>query len=199
MDVTAPRALWSSVGALLLLSTSLQLAGLESALRYDRPGIEAGEVWRLLTGHLVHLGPTHLVLNAIGTMLVAALVGTHLRPAAWVGTWTLSALAIGLGLWWGRPDLAWYVGLSGVLHGLLAAGTLAALADRRERPFAALVLIAIVAKLGWEQWHGALPGTAAVAGGAVVVDAHLFGALGGALAGAIVLGYRVWRTRVAGT
>ena len=189
----ATHTLWGSVAVLLLLSAAVQVAGLDTALRYERTAIETGAVWRLLTGHLVHLGPMHLALNAIGTVLVAALVGSHLRATGWAAAWALCALATGLGLWWARPDLNWYVGLSGVLHGLLITGTLAALADRRERPFAALVLLAIVAKLGWEQWRGALPGTAAAAGGAVVVDAHLFGALGGLLAGAVVLGCRAWR------
>jgi rhomboid family GlyGly-CTERM serine protease len=77
------------------------------------------------------------------------------------------------------PGLDWYVGLSGVLHGLFAAG---ALRHWRERPAAAALMLAVLAgKLLWEQLLGPLPGTSSVAGGPVIVDAHLFGALGGCL------------------
>jgi hypothetical protein len=48
----------------------------------------------------------------------------------------------------------------------------------------ALALSAVlVGKLAWEQWHGALPLSGDMS---VVVDAHLYGAIGGALAGAAV-------------
>jgi membrane associated rhomboid family serine protease len=40
----------------------------------------------------------------------------------------------------------------------------------------------VILKLAVEQWLGPLWLTAEAAGGPVVVDAHLFGALGGALA-----------------
>ena len=60
------------------------------------------------------------------------------------------------------------------------------LGDYRERLFAAAVLLAIAAKLGWEQWGGAMPGTAALAGGSVITEAHLYGAVGGLLAGTVI-------------
>ena len=46
----------------------------------------------------------------------------------------------------------------------------------------ALTLL-LVGKLAWEQWHGALPLSGDMP---VVVDAHLYGAIGGALAGAVL-------------
>ena len=42
-----------------------------------------------------------------------------------------------------------------------------------------LLLVMIIAKLLWEQLVGPLPGSETAAGGSVVVDAHLFGALMG--------------------
>ena len=87
--------------------------------------------------------------------------------------------------------MLWYVGLSGVLHGALAAGAVAWW--RYESKLLALLLSAIFAgKLAWEQWHGALPLSGDLP---VVVDAHLYGALGGALAG--VLLWVVAHTQVA--
>ena len=100
-----------------------------------------------------------------------------------------SIAAIDLGLWLGSPQLAWYVGLSGLLHGMLAAGIVAGLAHRNSE---ALILAVVVAgKLAWEQFAGPLPGSEATSGGAVIVDAHLYGVIGGALVAAVVI--RVWR------
>ena len=52
--------------------------------RYDRLQIENGEYWRLLTGHFVHLGPTHLVLNMAGLVLVWLLVGRYFSRPQWL-------------------------------------------------------------------------------------------------------------------
>jgi len=181
---------WTAVGLVIALATTAQGFDLVAALRYDRNAITAGELWRVLTGHLVHLNGMHLALNAAGLALVNGLVGTHLRLPAWGLALVVSAATISAGLWLGAPQLSWYVGLSGVLHGLLAAGALAGLADRRERLFAGLVVAVIAAKLLWEQLAGATPGTGAVAGGRVVVDAHLYGAIGGLVAMALHTGWR---------
>lgn len=179
--------LWSAVTALLLLAAILQISGLAPMLRYSRDAIAAGEIWRLITAHLVHLGAAHFALNAMGTVLAAALVGAQLRPLAWGWVWLACALSVSGGLWWLQPEIGWYVGMSGVLHGLIVAGAVTGLGDYRERLFAAAVLVAIAAKLGWEQWSGAMPGTAALAGGSVITEAHLYGAVGGLLAGSVIL------------
>ena len=47
-----------------------------------------------------------------------------------------------------------------------------------------------VVKIGWEQWHGPVPGSETTSGGPVVVDAHLYGAVGGAMA-ALLMRIRV--------
>ena len=182
--------LWSAVTGLLLLSAILQASGLTPLLRYSRDAIAAGEIWRVITGHLLHLGAAHFVLNAIGTALAAALVGAQLRPLAWGWVWLACALSVSGGLWFLQPGIGWYVGLSGVLHGLIVAGAIAGLGDYRERLFAAAVLVAIAAKLGWEYWSDAMPGTTVLAGGSVVTEAHLYGAIGGLLAGLAVLASR---------
>lgn len=168
-----------------LACAALQFAGAGPWLRYDRVAIGAGEVWRLLTGHLVHLTPSHLAVNVAGLALVALLVGRQLPLRAWGIALLACSLGASAGLWWLSPDVRWYVGLSGVLHGLLVAGAARAAQRGPERVFHALVLAVVGAKLGWEQLVGALPGTSRLAGGSVIVDAHLFGAAGG-LAVAVV-------------
>jgi hypothetical protein len=65
---------------------------------------------------------------------------------------------------------------------------------RTESRTMALALSAIVlGKLIWEQWHGALPLAGEMT---VIVDAHLYGAIGGALAAAgIEIGKRISRSK----
>jgi len=180
--VNREARLASAVIALAATAGALWLAGLTQALRYDRAAIAAGEVWRVFTGHLVHLGLGHLLLNAAGLALVALLVGRELRVRSWLAALLVCALATSAGLWWLAPEVAWYVGLSGVLHGLLVTGLARAIRNGHARALHATLLGLVVLKLGWEQYAGATAGTAWLSGGPVVVDAHLFGAAGGGLA-----------------
>ena len=93
-----------------------------------------------------------------------------------------SMVSIGLGFVFLEPQLDWYVGFSGVLHGGLAAGALAWW-RQESRPLALVLTLILVAKLFWEQRWGGLP----LSGGLpVVVDAHLYGAIGGGLAATLL-------------
>jgi rhomboid family GlyGly-CTERM serine protease len=145
-------------------------------LRYDRAGLAAGQWWRLLTGHLVHLDLEHAALNSLGLILMWALFARDYKPGQWLLIALATLAAIDAGLWLRDSTIAWYVGSSGALHGVMAAGTLAHL---RRRDMDGWILAAfIVVKLSFEQSSGALP--FADSGASVVVDAHLYGALGGA-------------------
>lgn len=178
----SPQRLWF-LPALLLLAAVLIAAFGEPArvlLRYERYAVADYELWRLLTGHLVHLGWTHLGMNAAGLLLVWVLFGRYLSAAAWLGVIAATMVGIDAGFLLLRPDLVWYVGLSGVLHGMLAAG--AAVGYREHRLESTVLALLLAAKLGWEQVGGAVPGSASVAGGPVVVDAHLYGTVAGILA-----------------
>ncbi len=90
--------------------------------------------------------------------------------------------AIDLGFVFWEPQLSWYVGLSGVLHGALVAG---AVAWWRYQPkWLALLLTADFSRqIGLGTVARRLPLSGDLP---VVVDAHLYGALGGALAGFIL-------------
>jgi rhomboid family GlyGly-CTERM serine protease len=149
----------------------------ELLLRYDRDGLHAGEWWRLLTGHVIHLGYEHAVLDIAGLVLMWALFARDYSPRQWLLIIGLSVIGVDAGLWLLSSTTQWYVGSSGVLHGVLAAGACAHL--RRREPDGWILVLFLVGKLIYEQTQGALPLTA---GGAVIVDAHLYGAVGGALA-----------------
>jgi len=150
-------------------------------LRYDRAALAAGELWRLLTAHLVHLDLHHALLNCAGLALMWALFARAYSPRQWVVVLVAAVAAIDAGLWFGDSTLRWYVGSSGVLHGVMAAGTLAHL--RRGERDGWILAAFLLGKLAWEQWVGPLP----LSGhDAVVVDAHLYGVLGGLAAAAFL-------------
>jgi rhomboid family GlyGly-CTERM serine protease len=181
---------WVVPGTVVMIALALMLSGDSGRdpLRFDRGSIAAGEFWRLLSGHFVHLGVSHTLLNLAGLVLVWFLVGRAWTWRQWLLLMAASVAAIDLGLWLGSPQLEWYVGLSGLLHGMLAAGIVAGLADRN---YEALVLaIVVTGKLAWEQFAGPLPGSEATSGGAVIVDAHLYGVIGGAIAAAALVRVR---------
>ena len=175
------RQCWLLAGAVTLICIALEAAGRRDLLAYDRAALGTGQVWRLLTAHFVHLGWTHLVLNLAGLALVAWIVGSVFGWLRWVYISFVSIAAIDAGLWLFNSSLDWYVGLSGLLHGLLAAGLLPRLL-RRDRESIVLAVF-VVAKLAWEQISGPLPGSEILP---VIVDAHLYGVLGGLLAGALL-------------
>lgn len=182
-QVTKPAILLAMAVAILCIV--LQAAGLDNTLRFDRESIADGSLWLLLTGNFVHLGLSHLMMNMAGFTLVVALVWMRFTWWEWLLIILLSSLTVGIGLYLLDEHISWYVGFSGTLHGLIIAGCLA---DLRYFPKSAgLLLILVVAKLVWEQLSGALPGSESVAGGSVVVNAHLYGAIGGAVFGALLL------------
>lgn len=170
---------------IVVLCITLQYTGLDSVLRYDRTAIEHGQWWLLLTGNFVHLGNGHLWMNMAGFALVVALVWPHYSAREWLLIILTSSLIVSIGLWLLNPEIQGYVGFSGTLHGLILAGCLA---DLRVYPKSAtLLLTLILGKLTWEQFAGALPGSESTAGGPVVVDSHLYGAIGGVLVGTCLL------------
>lgn len=173
---------WWVVLAIALLCLVLAAGGDEvrELGRYEREGLANGEYWRLLSAHLVHLGFGHLWPNVTALLIIAALFDGTFVNRDYVRTGLAASAAIDAGLYVIDPSVLWYVGLSGVLHGFVAAGAFALLMQRQA--LGAVLAIALCAKLIFEQIAGPLPLTADAVGGPVVVASHLYGAAGGFLA-----------------
>jgi rhomboid family GlyGly-CTERM serine protease len=173
------------VSALALLVVSLP-AGWQNGLEFQHLAISGGELWRLFSGHLTHLSWGHLLMNLLGLWLIWALL-LRTESAVMVALILLMlGLGTSLGLYLCSPAIAWYRGLSGVLHGLLVWGLMR---QWRSQPGPHAIILGLVAlKLAWEQFSGPLPGSATLASGRIVVEAHLYGALAGALLWAPQLG-----------
>ena len=111
---------WGVVAVGLAVAAAPGLAGW---LEYDRALLGAGQVWRVLTGHLSHYSGSHLLWNLLGFAVLGAIC-ERAQPRGFIWALALSLVLIPLGLWWGAPELVAYRGLSGVtsaLFGLAAA------------------------------------------------------------------------------
>jgi rhomboid family GlyGly-CTERM serine protease len=128
---------------------------------------------------MVHVSGAHLLLNVLGLGVLAGLFPRDYSLSQWLLILFASMAAIDVAFVFYEPQLQWYVGLSGVLHGIMAAGAIAWW-RHETKPMALALSLMLVAKLSWEQLHGALPFSGDMP---VVVDAHLYGAMGGAAAG----------------
>jgi rhomboid family GlyGly-CTERM serine protease len=171
--------------------------------RYDRLAIASGQAWRLVTAHWVHLNTPHLFLNLAALLLLSELLWGAFPVLQGLGLLLASSVGISAMLWWLHPELAWYAGMSGVLHALWAACALTGIVRSNDRSgflsagqsrhlhWSRLVnwigLLLLVAKLVAEWFYGASIRTSEIIGAPVVSVAHLYGAL-------IGMGYvLVWR------
>jgi rhomboid family GlyGly-CTERM serine protease len=175
---------WRAPLALSALLIAAQVLGLRNALEYSRQSVRQGQLWRLVTGSLVHLGWMHLARDLAGLGLIWWLTSRYLsqRSAVWIVS--MSALAVGVGLLLFDPDVEWYVGISGALFGLYTAGAL--LICKERAVLGTALLLGMLGILAWSLHAGALPLETTGLGGAVIPRAHLYGAIGGALTLAVL-------------
>ncbi|MEO0676167.1 MAG: rhombosortase [Pseudomonadota bacterium] len=153
-----------------------------AALGLQREAVLGGEVWRLLTAHLVHLTRAHAGMNILGLVLLAVLLWPALEPGRLLFACAASALAISLGCLIFLPHLESYVGWSGITHGVIAWGGLR-LWQMGTRGFAAILLTGLAIKIGWETVMGPTPGASEAIGGVILLESHLYGTIGGIFAG----------------
>jgi rhomboid family GlyGly-CTERM serine protease len=176
---------------LALAAVALAVAaapGTLSLLQYHRDAILGGEIWRILTAHVVHASANHLLWDVSALVIIGVLFEQALRRRFWI-VLLVSMVTVGGGLLVVEPDLGAYCGLSGVLNGLWVAGALAAarIEERAgHRGLARLyrfALLVLAAKIAFEAATGTAVFTDAESLGAFPVPlAHLFGALGGWIA-----------------
>lgn len=106
------------VGLFFLLLYLLQ--SYVAVLEFDRQQILAGQVWRIWTGHFVHSHFTHLALNSITAVALYSVFMSRIQAAELLLSVFLFAFVISIILLYQYPNLAWYNGLSGLLHALVA-------------------------------------------------------------------------------
>lgn len=147
-------------------------------LMFDRDAINNGQVWRLFSAHFVHLSMPHLLGNAMGVALLAYIAGRSLNNLVGISLLIWCVLVVGVGLYGYADYLQRYVGLSGVLHGLLLVAPF--ISPFYSRRIAMCFLLVIVSKVIWEQssFYDDMA-MAGLIGGRVEANAHMLGVLAG--------------------
>ncbi len=161
---------------------------LQNALQFDRDAIANGEIWRLVTGNLAHLNWPHLWMNTAGLWLIWLLVQQFLTTKQWLTCLLVTTLGVSIGLYLFKPEIQWYVGLSGMLHGLLIAPLIGNF--KKNCPADHLLLLLVASKTIWEQFSGPMSTSESLIKGHVVTEAHLFGAISGLIFAIILIIFR---------
>lgn len=195
--------LTSSLLLTLLLGSTLVLfavlpANLTDAMQFDRNQMNQHQWWRLLTGQLVHYGIYHLLMNLAALLVCGYAFLDELKADLYAGLLIVVGLCVGFGIYWGNPELEYYRGLSGVLHGLIVFGLLV---TAKQTPWInASGFVLVCAKL-WHEQQGDYEATnlQQLMPVPVAVDAHLYGAIGGLLCALAYLAIHSARQRHSST
>ena len=132
---------------------------LVTALQYDRTAVLNGEVWRIITGNMVHWSPEHFALD-VSVFLVVGFLFEPMIHRAYPWLIFASALAVGVAVFLFQPELTVYRGLSGVDSGQFAAALgiecLVACREKRRWLWAAPATAIFLAKIVYECTSGRL-------------------------------------------
>lgn len=170
---------WLLIAPPCFLLASIIMVGFHFSwwdLSWQKSLIQEGQYWRLWSGHWQHLTWNHWLMNQFGLMLILWLMPMLLEGGRWLMAIIAASFMIGMALLW--TDLQGYVGLSGLLYGLLFYGCL--IDDSIPRKVKVLLLSVVAIKVVVEQvWPEVNATTSESIGGLVAIDAHLFGSLAG--------------------
>ncbi|OUS02163.1 rhombosortase [Gammaproteobacteria bacterium 42_54_T18] len=183
---------WFSLLVLVIIFTTASFGdSLTQALSLKREMISQGEWWRIITGQFVHLTTNHTLLNATGYIILCFGFRKEVTATEEMITLFIATIGVGLGIYWFNPEMAWYAGLSGAIYGLLVSN---AMIGAKKTPYlSAFFLFFVTTKIIYEQFFAEPDrATAALIGGEVAIDSHLYGAIVGIIPGA----FWVWRRRV---
>lgn len=146
-------------------------------LRYENNLAQTHQWWRLFSAHFIHLNWAHLLLNLAALWILVLFYFDDGKRFTLITSILLLSVGTSAGLYIFSPNVSWYVGLSGVLHGLFIIG---ATIKYRTKPYLLTVFItAIIIKLLWEQFFSDPQSMQHIIGNAIVFDGHLYGAITG--------------------
>jgi membrane associated rhomboid family serine protease len=182
-DRPAPSALsrFSSPVLLLGLMWVIQLTDMILPGSFTGFGLRSwdlGSAFGLVLGPLLHADGAHLVANSVPFLVLGCLVAVEGARKFWFVT-AIVALVGGAGTWLVNTPGTLTVGASGLVFGYFAYVVLRVFSPNRvaHRILYALVALGILALYGGSMLAGII-----TAGPGVSWQAHLFGAVGGAIA-----------------
>ncbi|MEH6452333.1 MAG: rhombosortase [Psychromonas sp.] len=146
-------------------------------LAYYHTGIAQGELWRVISASFCHTNLNHLLMNLTGLVVTLALFIDTFKKVSIIPLLIFCSIFISVCLFFLEKDVIWYVGLSGVLHGLFAYGIAN---DIKNKSLWGFILGAgIIIKIIYEQTYGAQQSTINLIEANVLVNAHAYGVIAG--------------------
>jgi len=147
-------------------------------LVYDRDRVLAGQVWRLLTGHIVHLSASHLLYNLLVFVMAGIWIERRHR-LAYLLLISLTVVTSSLYFLTVMPQMARYGGLSGVVSAMIVYVSIQEIGKGGiPRVIWMTVLALFLAKSGYEILFGqAVFASSNSMPIAVVPAAHVIGAI----------------------
>lgn len=147
---------------------------------YNRELILDGQYWRLISGNFNHTNEYHLILNIVALMVISGLHASHYSLSAFSLLILYLASLVGLGIFIFSPSVGLYVGLSGILHGLIVFG--GALDVKSQQKTGWLLIIGAIIKVIYEQAFDNTAQMNKLIDAQVLTDAHLYGLIAGLIA-----------------
>lgn len=185
MRLHLPTANSQIVGPTILVITMVMLYlpnwlsdyPVQALLRFNQQAISEGEFWRLLTGNLLHTNHWHLILNIGGVVLLWAIHGYYYRTKPYLFGLLTAGLFTCICIYLFSPQLKFYVGMSGALHGLFVWGAYMDIKHKYKTGW--LLMIGVWLKILHEQFSGASAQVASLIESQVAIDSHLYGGIAG--------------------
>jgi rhomboid family GlyGly-CTERM serine protease len=127
---------------------------LQALLIYNRAAIHDGEIWRLITGNLVHFSLSHFLYDVVALFVAGALI--EIRGYRHFATLCLvSGALIGAILYISSPEIVVFGGLSGIVTATVTLLCLNGLTETGAwQRLCSLTLICLVIKMGFEMVLG---------------------------------------------
>jgi len=129
------------------------IPGAADLLELRPDGVADGEVWRLLSGHLTHCGPKHLLWDLATFVIVAGWLERHMGRRALALSLLVQSLLISLAVLATLPaGIVCYRGLSGIDSGLFVLAAILLTRDFKgpTRLLPGLMLAAFIGKSVYE-------------------------------------------------
>lgn len=139
---------WLFLGLLCLIIYAISAKNI-TVLDYNRELIIDGEYWRLFSGNFNHTNIYHLLLNLSALAVMAGLHYRYYSSGIYACLIILLSIGVGTGILWLSPETQLYVGLSGVLHGIIVVGAILDITQRYYSGY--LLLVGTVIKVINEQ------------------------------------------------
>ncbi|MBL1415326.1 MAG: rhombosortase [Moritella sp.] len=167
---------WFFLGLLCLIIYAISAENI-TVLDYNRESIINGEYWRLISGNFNHTNIYHLLLNLGALAVIGGLHYRYYNSAAYTSLILLLSIGVGVGILWLSPNTHLYVGLSGILHGVIIVG---AVIDVTKKYYSGYVLIiGTVIKVINEQLFNSPVEISQLIEAKVLTEAHLYGLVTG--------------------